>query len=279
MTVKAARIELICQVWVTTWCNNVKQIFIFFLCSDSSISPFVCFACGYLGQESEQLELSTGDFNRLSNKSIGICDNTVVELVLKTRLLFFPVLNLNQTEIVMHGNGHSLWTVLIPTVMFGLHTDVHVALVCCLLAGHSAGGNEGCWGHRWKALSTMTCSSAVTWWDKSSMFSCRLCDSLDKTLTRGTGWSLLNLTSSWALPSPVTCDKQQPAGNRLSSSATQTSCRSPSFSSFEPSRHLWCAGWPQFNHLSSLRSRSFNLTLMAPDKCPLGFLCYVLAVL
>lgn len=48
---------------------------------------------------------------------------------------------------------------------------------------------------------------SVTWWDKSGMFSWRLCDSTDKTLTRETGWSLLSLTSSWALPSPVTCDK------------------------------------------------------------------------
>lgn len=69
----------------------------------------------------------------------------------------------------------------------------------------------------------MTCSSAVTWWDKSSMFCCRLCDSLDKTVSRGTGQFLLNHMSSWALPSPVTCDKQQSAENRLSSSATQKS--------------------------------------------------------
>ncbi len=41
-TVQATRVELVCQGWVTAWCNSVKQIFIlvlFFECSDSSISP------------------------------------------------------------------------------------------------------------------------------------------------------------------------------------------------------------------------------------------------
>lgn len=108
----------------------------------------------------------------------------------------------------------------------------------------------------------MTCSSAVTWWDKSSMFRCRLCDSPDKTLTRRTGRSLLNLMSSWALPSPVTCDKQQPAGSRLSPSAAQTSYGSTSFSLFKFSETV-CDG--SFVRSAALR-RAFSLSLMALDK-------------
>lgn len=153
---------------------------------------------------------------------------------------------------------HCLWTSLIPTVMFGLHRDVHVALKCCLLDGHSAGGNRHAEGTAKEHSPPRTCSSAVTWWEKSSMFFCRVCDSPDKTLTRGTGWSLLNLTSNWTPPSPVTCDKQQPAGNTLFSSATQTSFGSLSFSPIEPSKTVCCGS---FGHLGD-----FSLATWVPWK-------------
>lgn len=115
---------------------------------------------------------------------------------------------------------------------------------------------------------------SVTWWDKSGMFSWRLCDSTDKTLSRGTGWSLLSLTSSWALPSPVTCDKtaacRRKEKKNLSSSATQTLYASLTFSPFESPKDSLRrkVGWPRFNDLSTLSKIAFNLTLMASDKCP-----------
>lgn len=41
---------------------------------------------------------------------------------------------------------HGLWTELILTHMLGLQRDVHVALVCRLLAGYFAGRNGGAEG-------------------------------------------------------------------------------------------------------------------------------------
>lgn len=48
-----------------------------------------------------------------------------------------------------------------------------------------AGGKARRRGHCWRALSTVTCGSTVTWWDKSSMFHCRLRDSLRQHTNQG----------------------------------------------------------------------------------------------
>lgn len=62
--------------------------------------------------------------------------------------LFFPTVKFtpdDRNNDVLQWTS-CLWTVLILTLVFGLHRDVHVALVCCLLAGHLAGGNGGAEG-------------------------------------------------------------------------------------------------------------------------------------
>ena len=155
----------------------------------------------------------------------------------------------------MHSNGHTArgqcsfkCSCLVCTEMFKLLLCVFSSLVTQL---------EGKWGAEGSAKEhSPPRPAALQWHDETSQacFSCRLFGSPDKTLTRGTGWSLLKLTSSWALPSPVTCDKQQPTENRLSPSATQTT-------HWNPRRRLvdvcffFCVRW------------ALNLTLMAPDKC------------
>lgn len=137
----------------------------------------------------------------------------------------------------MHSNGQTARgqcsfkpSCLVCTEMFKLLLCVLSSLVTQL---------EGNWGAEGIAIEhSPPWPATLQWHDETSQacFSCRLRGCPDKTLTRGTGWSLLNLTSSWALPSPVTCNKQQPTENRLSPSARQTAYGSPSFSSFEPSK-------------------------------------------
>lgn len=127
----------------------------------------------------------------------------ILFLTLTKYCRYFPCDRTNDASLYKH----CLWTV--PNLS-GLHGLVHVACKCCLLDGHSAGGNG-----RAEAIAkehSPTHGPALTWWEKSSVFFCRVCDSPDKTLTSRSGWSLLNLTSNWTLPSPVTSDKQQPAG-------------------------------------------------------------------
>lgn len=163
---------------------------------------------------------------------------------------------------------------LILPVTSRLHGDVHVVLVCCLLAGHSAGGNAGAEGIPKEHSPPWPAAFSDVMRQVRHVFLEALWQHRQDTIQ---GNWLVPAQPHFQLSPTFSCHMWQNSSlqekgkkKKLSSSATQTLYASLTFSPFESPKDSLRrkVGWPRFNDLSTLSKIAFNLTLMASDKCP-----------
>lgn len=163
--------------------------------------------------------------------------------------------------------------VLVLPVTSGLRGDVHVVLVCCLLAGHSAGGNAGAEGIPKEHSPPWPAAFSDVMRQVRHVFLEALWQHRQDT---NQGNWLVPAQPHFQLSPTFSCHMWQTAACRrkkkkktLLFSHTNIICISDFLSIWAPKDSLWRkVGWPRFNDLSTLSRIAFNLTLMASDKCP-----------